>query len=1087
MRHCVVPSALVASLVATPLLCAGQTLLLDTNFPAGDGPGSYVRSIAVQEDGRLLVAGSFTNFNGALTPPLVRLQPDGALDTNFAAGPLIAENGLGPSVTRAVPLSDGRILIEGSFTHVSGLGRTNVALLRAGGAVDATFALPEILPRNALYGSIYPSQRAGFWVTGTFTNIGSISQLRLAKVDAAGAVDASFHSPLRTTGEIIWSLVPLPDDELLVSGQLLDGTGTAVASVVRLRPDGSVDPSFAAELPANTTRINRLALLPGGDIVAEATSASANALMDGAHSLVRWTPDGRKVATFKPDFSFQRSISDVYSRILGLWPQPDGKLIVAGTFAEVNGIQRIGLARLLADGTTDLCFDPGIGPESYVLASATQADGSILIGGAFRSFEGQSQPYLARLRSTSDCGAGAISFASDTFRVNEGSPSALIAVVRNGPVDRAETVQLSTGTGSATAGEDYLASRVNLTFAPGERVLTWSIALRPDVQLEGDESVSLHLASGGPGVQIQAPAVATLTIVDQTNYWGAGQVDTNFVVRLDAPVLAGCRSAGGGWFLAVTPTNNVGYATFDSVLRHVRTDGSIDPAFAGTNRFNGVVRTLAELPDRTILVGGEFAQVNDLVAPGLARLFPDGSVDQSYAPLARLGVTAFGTHAMVSDLLVQTDGSVVCLGSLRPDEHGSFRSGQVLVRPDGTLDPAFGRGADDGYLTPSVLVSLPDGSRLSGLAGSAVTVGRYFPKGGRDPLFLPPAYLPVAVEALAVNPDGTVLVGGSTSFGLSLFSSGLALLAPNGADMAPFRENASHSFDVQSSVFSRLLLQPDGRMLLAGPIVRGNQSASVTVIRLNPDGSWDPSFDPTTGATPRPLTLESAGAEAPAEIRYLDQLPDGAILVGGDFASFGGLPQPFLVRLQPETARPPALHLTHPAVTVLETAQNLRFEVVRSGDASKQASVFVRAVGQTAVAGVDFVPLLEQVQFAPGEWFKPVSLEVRDNTLAQANRTLELRLEEPSAGQTLAEPQRTVVTIEDDDVNVEFGTDAISVIENEVCHRPDSAHRGRGWSARGASNRRRSHRIQDGSIPGQVRARNPHQLRSVADSGRRRR
>ncbi|MBX7186267.1 MAG: delta-60 repeat domain-containing protein, partial [Vicinamibacteria bacterium] len=65
--------------------------------------------------------------------------------------------------------------------------------------------------------------------------------------------------------------------------------------------------------------------------------------------------------------------------------QPDGKIILAGSFTSVLGQPRHYLARLNADGTLDAAFDPN--PDVPVYSVALQADGKILVGGDFTSLQ----------------------------------------------------------------------------------------------------------------------------------------------------------------------------------------------------------------------------------------------------------------------------------------------------------------------------------------------------------------------------------------------------------------------------------------------------------------------------------------------------------------------------------------------------------------------------------------------------------------------------------------------------------------------------------------------------------------------------
>jgi hypothetical protein len=82
------------------------------------------------------------------------------------------------------------------------------------------------------------------------------------------------------------------------------------------------------------------------------------------------------------------------SRIL---VQPDGRILVAGGFATLDGIPRRGLARLKAHGAVDLSFDPGWGADGKVQAVVLESSGSLLVGGNFTSFNGTPCHGLARL------------------------------------------------------------------------------------------------------------------------------------------------------------------------------------------------------------------------------------------------------------------------------------------------------------------------------------------------------------------------------------------------------------------------------------------------------------------------------------------------------------------------------------------------------------------------------------------------------------------------------------------------------------------------------------------------------------------
>lgn len=158
----------------------------------------------------------------------------------------------------------------------------------------------------------------------------------------------------------------------------------------RLNPDGAVDPSFTPQLRAGT--VFSLAVQPDGKILV----VGAFQVIGGVTRphLARLHPDGSLDTSFAPVFN-----DFVYSIVC----QPDGKLVVGGRFTQVNGVTRNRLARLHADGSLDTAYNPNV-QASLDTISATvtvlvlQPDGHLLVGGSFQRVQGDPARCLARLR-----------------------------------------------------------------------------------------------------------------------------------------------------------------------------------------------------------------------------------------------------------------------------------------------------------------------------------------------------------------------------------------------------------------------------------------------------------------------------------------------------------------------------------------------------------------------------------------------------------------------------------------------------------------------------------------------------------------
>lgn len=109
---------------------------LDSTFIRGAGADGFVRVVAVQPDGKVLVGGNFSMVRGVTNTLVTRLNSDGASDSRFTSAflaPVLSAR----TYTLGVQ-TDGRILAAGMFSSVGGIFRTNIARLQADGSLDAS-------------------------------------------------------------------------------------------------------------------------------------------------------------------------------------------------------------------------------------------------------------------------------------------------------------------------------------------------------------------------------------------------------------------------------------------------------------------------------------------------------------------------------------------------------------------------------------------------------------------------------------------------------------------------------------------------------------------------------------------------------------------------------------------------------------------------------------------------------------------------------------------------------------------------------------------------------------------------------------
>jgi uncharacterized delta-60 repeat protein len=102
--------------------------------------------------------------------------------------------------------------------------------------------------------------------------------------------------------------------------------------------------------------------------------------------------DGSLDGTFNPG-------SGPNSRILHMEIQPNGSIVIGGTFTSYDGNPRTHVARILSDGSLDFTFDPGAGANSFVTSLQLAPDGKILVGGSFNTYDGTSRNHITRLKA----------------------------------------------------------------------------------------------------------------------------------------------------------------------------------------------------------------------------------------------------------------------------------------------------------------------------------------------------------------------------------------------------------------------------------------------------------------------------------------------------------------------------------------------------------------------------------------------------------------------------------------------------------------------------------------------------------------
>jgi uncharacterized delta-60 repeat protein len=148
----------------------------------------------------------------------------------------------------------------------------------------------------------------------------------------------------------------------------------------------------------------------------------------GSFNLVGTTARNR-IARLKPngtvDLSFDAGTVglNVSDQVRTVVVQPDGKILIGGGFTTVGDVALNNFARLNGDGTVDTAtFSPGTGADNIVFCVAVQPDAKILIGGAFTAVNGQPRNHIARLNADGTLESEA------TFNSGSGANSNVVSI-----------------------------------------------------------------------------------------------------------------------------------------------------------------------------------------------------------------------------------------------------------------------------------------------------------------------------------------------------------------------------------------------------------------------------------------------------------------------------------------------------------------------------------------------------------------------------------------------------------------------------------------------------------------------------------
>lgn len=716
---------------------------------------------------------------GALDPTYASQDEGFGLGNGFQGGVAIG--------TRLLP--NGRILAFGLFETYDRIQRKHLAVLLPDGRLDPTFETVGGTNGVITAVAIQPDQK--IIIVGTFTQVSGFERQDVARLNPDGTVDLTFDAG-EGAYEEPWSYVDgvravaiQADGKILVGGQFPLFDNIPMKSLVRLNPDGNLDPTFSIGSGFDgyeAQSVLDLLIQPEGKIVVGGEFRYFNG--DTANSIIRLNPDGSRDTSFLMGSGFTRTGGNMsgYRGVRKMELLPDGRIELVGEFNFYNGISRWRAAILLPDGSLDTTFDPGDGfQQEAPISMVVQPDGRMVVMHDAYSYDGTPVKHLTRLTA-------------------------------DGSLDTTFDLDAAFG--------QYVAPSISIAIQPDGRFVVTGYA--SEIPQGMSRSIVRLMPDGG---------------LDHGFAHGTGATGeiTAMAIQSDGKAII------GGYFKYFD-------GVWSSGLARVNGDGTRDDAFDVGEGIYGLCESILPLPDGKTLVGGWFSSYNGSEVHVPIRLAQDGSLDTTFSsPLA--------APASITTMAVQSDGKILVGDAVAPWV-GSTHWGLTRLLPDGTEDATFNIGT-----------------------------------GTLDLLHYPDSLTAYYVGAIAIQPDGKILVGGHYSMMNDTTAYGFIRLFPNGSIDTTFHTGTgfAHPAFLPDSVSAfgiwQIMPQTDGKILISGSFDHYNGQSCHSVIRLLNDGTLDPTFDVGTGL--------SGGYGA-----FMLLQPDEKIIVAHDFGSFDGYPSQDIVRLE---------------------------------------------------------------------------------------------------------------------------------------------------------------------------------------------
>lgn len=397
---------------AAPIVASDGTFDVTANAALSIGFDQSISSLALQGDGKILVGGGFARYKDVAVTSLVRLNLDGSMDASFSMN---MGTGFDAEVSAIAVQPDGKIVVAGGFDTFNGANARRIVRLNSNGTIDSAFmaAIGSSFDGGyacscAPYPKVIALQSDGkILIGGDFDRFNGSPTNALVRLQSSGALDTAFVSNSTLIFDYAASDIAVQvDGKILVAGAVGQQQVPTASTLVRLLPDGSFDTAFdsaivggqgiqgfATSVQSVKTQIDGK-ILVGGNFTQPAGISS--------NLLARYSVSGAIDAGFSASLGAGFSGimgSYYYSLVTDIFVFPTGESLIVGSFSNADSIRSPHIARVSQNGSIDSGFVSKMGgaPNGMIRAAIQLADGRYVIAGEFTELGGHSVGRIAIL------------------------------------------------------------------------------------------------------------------------------------------------------------------------------------------------------------------------------------------------------------------------------------------------------------------------------------------------------------------------------------------------------------------------------------------------------------------------------------------------------------------------------------------------------------------------------------------------------------------------------------------------------------------------------------------------------------------